>query len=131
MWSDEVRSTELLFAAGGFVGVAGGGTLARLVPETRLRQTFAALIVRVAIYTFTRSASSLLATDCRSSTDATRAPNTARADALDWRDSSASTTPDACKRCLPHFRLWPLYTTQLSATRRAVTAQRRLAADSG
>jgi uncharacterized membrane protein YfcA len=51
-----------LFVAGGFVGVAVGGALAGRVPETRLRQTFAALIVLVAIYTFARSASSLLAT---------------------------------------------------------------------
>jgi len=48
-----------LFVAGGALGVAAGGRLAPLVPEARLRQAFALLIVAVALYTFARSAAGL------------------------------------------------------------------------
>ncbi len=51
----------LLFAIGGLVGVMAGGRLAHRLPERTLRSAFALLIVGVAVYTFARSVSSLLA----------------------------------------------------------------------
>lgn len=49
-----------LFVVGGILGVLVGGKVAGRVPENRLRQAFAVLIVGVAMYTFIRSLSALL-----------------------------------------------------------------------
>jgi uncharacterized membrane protein YfcA len=51
----------LLFAAGGVVGVLAGGKLAWRLPDRTLRVAFALLIVGVAVYTFARSLTTLLA----------------------------------------------------------------------
>ena len=50
----------LLFILGGAVGVAFGVRLAGRLPQRRLTQTFAGLIVLVACYVLYRSASSFL-----------------------------------------------------------------------
>jgi uncharacterized protein len=51
----------ILFAAGGFVGVLTGGKLSGHVPERTLRAAFAVLVVGLAMYTFGRSITTLLA----------------------------------------------------------------------
>jgi uncharacterized membrane protein YfcA len=51
----------LLFAVGGVVGVLAGGKLAGRLPDHSLRVAFALLIVGVAVYTFSRSVTTLLA----------------------------------------------------------------------
>jgi uncharacterized membrane protein YfcA len=51
----------LLFAAGGVLGVLAGGKLAGRLPDRTLRVAFALLIVGVAVYTFARSLTTLLA----------------------------------------------------------------------
>ena len=51
----------VLFVIGGLLGVLAGGRAAGLVPETRLRQGFAVLILLVAAYTFVRSVRTLMA----------------------------------------------------------------------
>jgi len=48
-----------LFVVGGAAGVAAGGRVAAILPEARLRQAFALVIVAVALYTFARSAAAL------------------------------------------------------------------------
>ena len=52
----------LLFAAGGVLGVLAGGKLAGRLPDRTLRVAFALLIVGVAVYTFARSLTTMLAT---------------------------------------------------------------------
>lgn len=49
-----------LFVLGGLAGVLAGGKAAGLVPEARLRQGFAVLILLVAAYTFVRSLRTLI-----------------------------------------------------------------------
>ena len=51
----------LLFAVGGFVGVVAGGKLAGRLPDHALRSVFALLVIGVAVYTFGRSLTALLA----------------------------------------------------------------------
>jgi len=51
----------VLFVVGGLLGVVVGGKLAGRVPEAGLRQAFAVLIVAVAVYTFVRSVTALVA----------------------------------------------------------------------
>ena len=50
-----------LFALGGLVGVLAGGKLAGRLPDRALRAAFAVLVVGLAVYTFGRSLTSLLA----------------------------------------------------------------------
>jgi hypothetical protein len=50
-----------LFAAGGLVGVLGGGRLAGRLPDRSLRRAFAVVILAVAAYTLARSAAALAA----------------------------------------------------------------------
>jgi uncharacterized membrane protein YfcA len=52
----------LLFAAGGVVGVLAGGKLAGRLPDRKVRVAFALLIVGVAVYTFSRSLTTLIGT---------------------------------------------------------------------
>lgn len=49
-----------VFVIGGLVGVLAGGKTAGRIPETRLRQGFAVLILLVAAYTFVRSVRTLM-----------------------------------------------------------------------
>lgn len=49
-----------LFAVGGTAGVLAGGKLAGRLPDRTLRTAFAVLIVGVAMYTFSRSVSTLV-----------------------------------------------------------------------
>jgi len=51
----------LLFGVGGVVGVLVGGKVAGRLPDRSLRVAFALLIVGVAVYTFARSSTALLA----------------------------------------------------------------------
>jgi len=50
-----------LFATGGLAGVLAGGKLAGRLPERTLRAAFALMVVCVAMYTFGRSVTALLA----------------------------------------------------------------------
>lgn len=52
-------TTTGLFVAGGLLGVFGGGYLSSRLPEKRLRQGFAGVIIAVAAYTFIQSAMTL------------------------------------------------------------------------
>ena len=51
----------ILFALGGLVGVLSGGKLAGRLPDRTLRAAFAVLVVGLALYTFGRSVTTLLA----------------------------------------------------------------------
>jgi uncharacterized membrane protein YfcA len=51
----------LLFAVGGVIGVLSGGKLAGRLPDRVLRTAFAAVVVGLAMYTFGRSMTTLLA----------------------------------------------------------------------
>jgi uncharacterized membrane protein YfcA len=51
----------VLFAAGGLIGVLTGGKLASRLPDRGLRSAFAVVVVGLAMYTFDRSITKLLA----------------------------------------------------------------------
>jgi uncharacterized membrane protein YfcA len=54
-------TVTLLFAAGGLVGVLTGGKLAGRLPDRALRSAFAVVVISLAMYTFGRSLTTLLA----------------------------------------------------------------------
>src|SRR6266852_6136294 len=69
-----------------------------------------------------------IADQTRAFVDATRAPNTVRAYAADWRDFLSFCEPRGLQALPASPEAVALYITHLAGSRRAVTVQRRLAA---